>query len=160
MRHLNGVSLTGQWWPAYSGIAPIPKKKNSCQSWTPSDKTFWIHAWLITFVNSFYPDQAQHFVEPDLDPNCLALLIFLKGFWKSINRQQKKKTWKKFPSCRIKKAAVGLEVYKLTLSGNSPLNFFCTSHWLADVQADLSNHMPLMDLFHIKNKFQFLLCLI
>ena len=26
---------------------------------------------LITFANSLAPDQAQHFVGPDLDPNCL-----------------------------------------------------------------------------------------
>ena len=28
---------------------------------------------LITFANSLYPDQAQHFVGPDLDSNCLTL---------------------------------------------------------------------------------------
>ena len=28
---------------------------------------------LITFANSLYPDQARHFVGPDLDPNCLTL---------------------------------------------------------------------------------------
>ena len=26
---------------------------------------------LITFANSLDPDQARHFVRPDLDPNCL-----------------------------------------------------------------------------------------
>ena len=28
---------------------------------------------LITFANSLDPDQAQHLVGPDLDPNCLTL---------------------------------------------------------------------------------------
>ena len=28
---------------------------------------------LITFANSFDPDQARHIVGPDLDPNCLTL---------------------------------------------------------------------------------------
>ena len=32
----------------------------------------------ITFANSVDPDQARHFVGPDLDPNCLTLMIFLK----------------------------------------------------------------------------------
>ena len=26
---------------------------------------------LITFANSFDPDQARHFVDPDLDSNCM-----------------------------------------------------------------------------------------
>ena len=38
-RHLNGVSLAGQWWPAFSGIW-ILLRKNCCQLLTPSDKTF------------------------------------------------------------------------------------------------------------------------
>ena len=28
---------------------------------------------LMTFANSLDPDQAQHYVGPDLDPNCLTL---------------------------------------------------------------------------------------
>ena len=28
---------------------------------------------LMTFVNNLDPDQARHFVRPDLDPNCLTL---------------------------------------------------------------------------------------
>ena len=43
-RHLNGVSLAGQWWPAYSVIW-ILSKKRLLQSWTPSGKTFCIRAW-------------------------------------------------------------------------------------------------------------------
>ena len=48
LSHLNGVSLAGRWWPAKSCIWIIPptiKQKKGCQSWTPSDKTFWIRAW-------------------------------------------------------------------------------------------------------------------
>ena len=50
-RHFYGVMLAGQWWPAYSGIWIFPplinkksKNKKNRQSWTPSDKTFWIRA--------------------------------------------------------------------------------------------------------------------
>ena len=45
---LNGVSLAGRCWPAYSGIwilSPLKKILSVLQSWTPSDKTFWILAW-------------------------------------------------------------------------------------------------------------------
>ena len=47
-RHLNSVLLVGRWWPANSGILILPLliklKKKLSQSWTPSDKTFWIRA--------------------------------------------------------------------------------------------------------------------
>ena len=33
---------------------------------------------LITFANSLDPDQAQQFVGPDLDRNCLTLQVLLK----------------------------------------------------------------------------------
>ena len=49
-RHLNGVLLAGRWWPAYSGIwiiPPIIYLKKPCQSWSPSDKIFWIRACLL-----------------------------------------------------------------------------------------------------------------
>ena len=41
---------------------------------------------LITFANSLETDQAQQFVGPDLDPNCLTLLVFLKYFLKKKER--------------------------------------------------------------------------
>ena len=51
-RHLNGVSLAGRGWLAFSGIWTPPlinfknktkqNKTKKCQSWTPSEKTFWI----------------------------------------------------------------------------------------------------------------------
>ena len=34
-----------------------------------------------TSANSLYPDQAQQNVGPDLDPNCLTLMVFLKEFF-------------------------------------------------------------------------------
>ena len=46
-RNLNGVSLAGRWWPAYSYIwilSPLIKFKKTCKSLTPSDKIFWIRA--------------------------------------------------------------------------------------------------------------------
>ena len=39
---------------------------------------------LITFSNSLDPDQARQYVWPDLDPSCLALMIFLKEFFDKL----------------------------------------------------------------------------
>ena len=36
---------------------------------------------LITFAHSLDPDQAQQNVEPNLGPNCLTLMVFLKKFF-------------------------------------------------------------------------------
>ena len=37
---------------------------------------------LIAFANtSFDPDKDQHNVGPDLDPNCLMLIVYLKDFF-------------------------------------------------------------------------------
>ena len=102
---LNGALLASRWWPVYSGIWILPPlinlktktQKKQGQSWTPSDKTFWIRAcsrWLtlclqccllIAFANSLGPDQAWQNVRPDLDPNCFnTLMVFPKRiFWKS-----------------------------------------------------------------------------
>ena len=48
-RHLNGVSLAGRRWPAFSGILDPSflhqLKEKRCQSWSPSGKTFCIRAW-------------------------------------------------------------------------------------------------------------------
>ena len=40
---------------------------------------------LITFANSLDPDQAQHNVRPDLDSNCLTLMVFLKEFFEKVD---------------------------------------------------------------------------
>ena len=55
---------------------------------------------LITFANSLDPDLALQNVQPDLDPICLTLIVFLKEFFEKvdfekISRQQKR--GKKFP---------------------------------------------------------------
>ena len=49
-RHLNGVLLAGPWWPVFSGIwiHSLTTTKKTSQSWTPSEKTFWISAWNWT----------------------------------------------------------------------------------------------------------------
>ena len=39
---------------------------------------------LISFTHSLDPDQATNLVGPDLDPNCLTLIAFLKKFWKKL----------------------------------------------------------------------------
>ena len=36
---------------------------------------------LIAFVSSLDPDQKRQNVDPDLDPNCLTLIVFLKDFF-------------------------------------------------------------------------------
>ena len=49
----------------------------------------------MTFVNSLEPDQARQHIGPDLDPNCLTLMVFLKeiiekvDFEKKISKRQK-----------------------------------------------------------------------
>ena len=44
---------------------------------------------LITFANSLDPDQARQNVRPDLDPNYLTLMVFLKIFLKKLILQNK-----------------------------------------------------------------------
>ena len=46
---------------------------------------------LITFANSLDPDQDRHNVDPDLDPNRLTLIVFLK---KSILNKSQQTTTK------------------------------------------------------------------
>ena len=55
--------------------------------------TMWINSFpassdlcrlLITFANSLDPDQARQNVRPDLDPNCLTLMVFLKEFFEKV----------------------------------------------------------------------------
>ena len=68
---------------------------------------------LITFANSLDPDQARQNVGPDLDPNCLTLMVFLKDFFekkskkkKNLDDKKKKKKKKKkrnmqsYPTCK------------------------------------------------------------
>ena len=62
---------------------------------------------LLIFANSLGPDQAGHCVGPDLDPNCVDLLIltvFLKEYFKKVNfeksQQLTKKIIKNYPACK------------------------------------------------------------
>ena len=65
------------------------------------------HCLLITFANSVDPDQDQQNVGPDLDPNCLTLMVIkiLKEFLKKKNDcekiQQAKKHHKKISQYTI-----------------------------------------------------------
>ena len=43
---------------------------------------------LITFSNSLDPDQDQQNVSPDLDPNRLTLIVFLKVFFEKVNLEK------------------------------------------------------------------------
>ena len=36
------------------------------------------------FCKQFGPNQARHFVGPDLNPNCLTLIVFLKEFFEKL----------------------------------------------------------------------------
>ena len=47
------------------------------------------------FANSLDPDQARHFVWPDLDPNCLTLMVFLKEVFVKVDFEEKQQTAKK-----------------------------------------------------------------
>ena len=40
---------------------------------------------LITFSNSLDPDQARQNVGPNLDPNCLTLMIFMNFFFEKVD---------------------------------------------------------------------------
>ena len=57
---------------------------------------------LITFANSLDPDQARHYVGPDLDPNCLTLWWYS---WKNFSKKmflkkKKKKRMTNYPACK------------------------------------------------------------
>ena len=71
------------------------------------------HFLLMIFANSFDPDQARHFVGPDLDQNCLTLLVFLKYFfgkddWKN---QQMSKKHAKFRVAKVREKSSGKRKY-------------------------------------------------
>ena len=44
---------------------------------------------LITVAKSLDPDQARQNVGPDLDPNFLTLMVFLKDFFEKVNFKRK-----------------------------------------------------------------------
>ena len=56
---------------------------------------------LITFANSLKPDQAQQYVRPDLDPNCMTLMVFLKELFYKVDFEKKSaddnKSMKNYP---------------------------------------------------------------
>ena len=59
---------------------------------------------LLIFANSLDPDQAQQNVGPDLDPNCLTLIAFLKEIFEKANFKKKseedKNTMKNYAACK------------------------------------------------------------
>ena len=85
---------------------------------------------LITFENSLDPDKAQHFVGPDLDPNCLTL------WWYSWNNHWKKLILKKIISRRqkgMKNYPVNKELIQMSetllAEWGSPFRTTPTHHW-------------------------------
>ena len=53
------------------------------------------HLLITFFANSLDPDQAQQNVRPDLDPNYLTLMVFLKEFFKKVDFEKNQQTTKK-----------------------------------------------------------------
>ena len=54
---------------------------------------------LITFANSFDPDQDRQIVGPDLDPNCLTLIVILDFFFlKKSNSAENINGMKNYPA--------------------------------------------------------------
>ena len=49
---------------------------------------------MITFANSLDPDQARQNIGPDLDLNCLTLMVFLKEFFEKFTLKNQQKSWK------------------------------------------------------------------
>ena len=45
----------------------------------------------------FDPNQVRHFVGPDLDPNCMALMLFLKEFFEKVGFEKNQQILKKLP---------------------------------------------------------------
>ena len=43
----------------------------------------------MTFANSLDSDQALQNVRPELDPNCLTLMVFLKEFFRYVDFEKK-----------------------------------------------------------------------
>ena len=56
-----------------------PKFRNNPEHFHPCLLT-------ITSANSLDPDQAQQNVGPDLDPNCLTLMVFQKEFFETNSK--------------------------------------------------------------------------
>ena len=48
------------------------------------------------FAKSLYPDQDNQYIWPDLDPNCLTLMVFLTEFLEKVNVEKKSATNKIF----------------------------------------------------------------
>ena len=79
---------------------------------------------LITFANSLDPDQDRKNVSPDLDPNRLTLIVFLKEFF------LKSKFWKKLaddnnsmkndPACKRVKPVCEKMAYQTDTDNESP----------------------------------------
>ena len=54
---------------------------------------------MITFANSLDPDQARQNIGPDLDLNCLTMMVFLKEFFEKVYFEKISKNHEKLP-CR------------------------------------------------------------
>ena len=46
----------------------------------------------VALANSLEPDQDRYNVGPDLDPNCLTLIVFMKEFLEKVNYEKNQQT--------------------------------------------------------------------
>ena len=53
---------------------------------------------MITFANSLDPDQARRNVGPDLDPNCVTLMVYLKEFFEKVDFEKCQQLTKSMPN--------------------------------------------------------------
>ena len=57
----------------------------------------------MIFANTLDPDQDSQNVGPDMDPNCLTLMVFLKEFFEKddfVKIQHATKHLKNYPACK------------------------------------------------------------
>ena len=67
----------------------------------PASEDF--HCLLTNFANSFDADQALHSVGPDVDPNCLTLMLFLMDFF--LKKKNYENIVNKKKTCKITQIA-------------------------------------------------------
>ena len=105
----------------------------------------------MTFANSLDPDQARQNVGPDLDSNCLTLMVFLIDFFEKINFEKNPQLIKKhakLPSMqRAKYLDTLVPFYNLDNSVLLPADMSKLDIWVADsVDPDQMPHCVAADL--------------
>ena len=76
--HFNGISLVAAWWyldPLSPHQAKTTTTKKNNQSWTTSDKTFWILTWVIIQVEGPAGPIAQLITNLIADPEVVSSIL-------------------------------------------------------------------------------------